>query len=498
MVVLLLHACLVLGIIAVPGFVRLTQSNAVAAVSPLCILLSVICTWCVVSWAAVARYVFCPYTIFLLAAILFNASQAFLQVADLNQSGLLSGRFPAVIEAQTLYLVLLGLSGLHLGALVGVLKTPFHTRATRHGLPTPQTDAALIRTGLALLAISIVPMASQLLRSIAIVIQSGYSSLYQQDAETGMQSVTQIAAHLFIPGALFVMIGGRRRGTLRWGGLALIFIYSLLMLFVGTRGWAIMPIIAAVWAWHRIIRRIPSWLVLAGSLAVLILVFPMVEIARGLEGGDRMSPEAWLASLGYHHNILVRSIAEMGGSMRTIAHTLELVPAVRPFDYGRSYLANLSAVIPNLFWETHPAVQYGQLGRWLTEAVDPMLYRRGGGVGFSFLAEAYLSFGWYGTPLAMAAIGYAFGRLSHWGTSSGDAAKVAAMAVFLSFALYWPRGELHFVIRPLVWYAIPAYLLAMCIRASLLQRCPRLYDSKAFGSEESDCCGKRSHRSATA
>lgn len=116
MVVLLLHACLVLGIIAVPGFVRLTQSNAVAAVSPLCILLSVICTWCVVSWAAVARYVFCPYTIFLLAAILFNASQAFLQVADLNQSGLLSGRFPAVIEAQTLYLVLLGLSGLHLGA----------------------------------------------------------------------------------------------------------------------------------------------------------------------------------------------------------------------------------------------------------------------------------------------------------------------------------------------------------------------------------------------
>jgi hypothetical protein len=44
---------------------------------------------------------------------------------------------------------------------------------------------------------------------------------------------------------------------------------------------------------------------------------------------------------------------------------------------------------------------------------------------------------------------------------SGDPAKQALVASFLSFFLILPRGESAFVVRPFFWYALIPYLLAV-------------------------------------
>ena len=41
----------------------------------------------------------------------------------------------------------------------------------------------------------------------------------------------------------------------------------------------------------------------------------------------------------------------------------------------------------------HPSVAHGQPSDWLIETVNPYLAERGLGLGFSFIAEAYMNFG---------------------------------------------------------------------------------------------------------
>jgi hypothetical protein len=83
----------------------------------------------------------------------------------------------------------------------------------------------------------------------------------------------------------------------------------------------------------------------------------------------------------------------------------------------------------------------------------------GGGLGFSFIAEAYLNFGWTGAPLILALIGLAMSWLFHWAESSADPARKAVMASFLSFFLLYARGESATCVRAMVWYSLVPYLV---------------------------------------
>lgn len=161
------------------------------------------------------------------------------------------------------------------------------------------------------------------------------------------------------------------------------------------------------------------------------------------------------------------TIQEMGGSMGTIAHTIELIPSVRPFAWGSTYGFAATGIIPNLFWQLHPAVEYGSLGHWLTTTVDPYLFYLGGGLGYSFIAEAYANFGWIGTPFAFGLIGFFIARLSNWPYGKQDHAKVAVVAVCIANMLFWVRGDVSSVFRPLFYSAIIPYMVIRIIRSEL-------------------------------
>jgi hypothetical protein len=88
-----------------------------------------------------------------------------------------------------------------------------------------------------------------------------------------------------------------------------------------------------------------------------------------------------------------------------------------------------------------------------------MVAAAGGGLGYSFIAEAYLNFGWFGAPIWLAFIGYLLMRLFMQSDTS-DPARHAMVASFLSFFFVFTRGESAIVVRGLVWYACLPYLLA--------------------------------------
>jgi hypothetical protein len=126
---LLTGGCALFGLTWQAGMFGLSVEDMTYAAAVALLLLF---GWSLWSWVVLTRSWFDPYSLFLVAANLFNAGQAFLEVFRLNPSGMLPDLFPERTILDSLFLVFLGLSAMHLGALLSitvVARSP--DRATR-------------------------------------------------------------------------------------------------------------------------------------------------------------------------------------------------------------------------------------------------------------------------------------------------------------------------------------------------------------------------------
>ena len=438
----------------------------------LSVVLAVVTIWFLWSWYVSTRTLFDPYVLFLIAATLFNGGHAFLRIFHLDEpGGMLEGGFISVVHGafsseaalQGLFLVILGIVAFHTG---GLLSVPAYTsdppliEKTRAEI-TPPTAYALRLIGWGLLTISLIPACLILKDSIALASTSGYYATLTQDPTYGVDAAAEKLADFIVPASLFLLAGSRgHRFNIALSTLIALG-YSLPFLFVvGSRNQAVMFLCAYAWVYHRTIRPLPKTLLLSAGSVLLFIVFPLVRVFRDVVLGEsRFSPRAFLDAYVSIDNPIISLLAETGHSMQTVVYTLGLVPDHREFDIGASYLYSLSTIIPNLFWEVHPARAHGTLGQWLFQMAAPQMADVGGyfSFGFSFIAEAYLNFGWYGAPLALGIMGFLLGRFVLWANKSNDPAKVAMVGAFTAFFLIFARGESHEIVRYILWYSLIPY-----------------------------------------
>src|SRR5580700_5302029 len=200
---------LVLGGVIVPSL----DLEAASLVYPLCCLILAHGVWSVLSWARITRSWFDCYNLFLIAATLFNAGQACLEVFGLNQGDMLDGQFSAATLVRTLFLVLLGLAAMHLGALVAAVRSP--KLAESAGIDEVSTRASLRTVGWVLLLISLPFTALVIKEEIAVVASAGYFALCQQQAATGLNAGPLVLSICLIPGVLFLLAGASRNRVQR-------------------------------------------------------------------------------------------------------------------------------------------------------------------------------------------------------------------------------------------------------------------------------------------
>lgn len=420
-------------------------------VYPACVLLTLTFAWILWSWFSLRRTLFEPYPLFMIAAGLFNGGQAVLEVFGLNTDGILNGRVSPEMLVRALYLVTISVAFLHCGALVALGRK--QVRESGYDVAGLDRQRATRGIGWVLLAISFVPILTLLKGSFSVVQNSGYGGLYQ-----GVTSLplNQVLASLFIPGVIFLLAGSRKERSDQKVCLVLVGFYGLIYIYLGFRGTAAMSCVAVAWVWDQNIRRIPRKALVAFAIVALVL-FAVVRETRGMSGRDRSVTNSY-ETLTNLKNPFSSAISEMGGSLRTVTETIGLVPASRDFDAGVSYLYALTTIVPNVGWSVHPSIAHGTLSDWLVKTVEPGTAAAGGGLGFSFIAEAYLNFGWFGTPVWLGVLGYLLIRLFML-ADSADPAKRALVASFLSYLLVFGRGESSMVIRPLVWFTVIPYLL---------------------------------------
>lgn len=462
--VLFTHLCFVASVLAMYVWVRpLVGWNDGALLYAASLTLLVELGWLLGSWKLMTGSMFDPYGIFIIAATVFNAGCAFLYLVGLNTTGLmiLDFSFPADVTLQTLLLIFLCLAAFHFGALLyaGSRQTPLFP--DRRTAPQASPSPEVIRfVGWALIFASALPTALQLKQAISVVRTSGYFGLYQQDYATGLQASMQFLSSFIVPGALVLLAGSHdsRRGRVVSG--TVVAIYAMIQLFLGARYPAIAPVIAYALLWHRVIRPLPRALTIGAAIFVFGILLPLVGATRDKSVADPFAPEMARSSSG---NRFTGVLVETESTTSTIADTLTFVPSVRKFDHGTQYFYAASTLAPNLFWNLHPATRHGLAGDWVTRIVDPGFAASSGSLGYSFIAEAYLNWGWIGGPIFLGIVGFFFARLVCWGCCAAAPARMAVVASFLTFIVFWARGESINIVRPLVWYALMPYLMILFV-----------------------------------
>jgi len=433
--------------------------------------------WSLWSWKVATGNFFDPYTIFLVAAYLFNGGKAILEVFRLNEGGIetfISNDGYVIFSFSTdtithaLALVFIGLGSLHFGALLAASRG----RRTWETLvqPTAKSAKASRQVGWFLLSISFLPMVITVVDKYQVVMQAGYFGLFQRTPATGFGNLPQVLASFMVPGVLFLLAGSRGSPSLLALSTLIILMYSLVQAFTGTRLWWAMPLVSYVWLWHRRISLIPKIFLWVGAAVIGFVVFPSIMAVRNLPGTERLSLYTFIQGFLSLQNPIIAILREMAGTLLVVAHTLELIPAVRDFDFGLGYLYSILTVFPNFFWEIHPTVARGLYAHWLTYIISPATFYAGGGYGFSFIAEAYANFGWGGIPVVVGLIGFLLAKFVLWGEKTNDPAKSAAVAAFLAFFLIYARGETALVVRPLIWYALAPYLLTRLLPKIFVRR----------------------------
>jgi oligosaccharide repeat unit polymerase len=424
----------------------------------LCCLILLHSVWSLWSWAQVTRTWFDSYSLFLIAATLFNAGQAILEVFGLNPEGLLGRQFPPTTLVHTLFLVLIGLAAMHLGALLAAVRSPKRSTTSNSASDAESTLSSLRTIGWALLFVALPFTAIVIKEEITVVSSAGYFALYQQQAGTGLNAGPVVLSAFLIPGAMFLLAGACRSRGQRLIAVAVIAGYAVIQFYLGVRHEAAILAVEAIWVWHRLIRPIRPALLIGAGILMVAVIFPLVGAVRNTSGKDRSTVDFLAQNYATIDNPLVASVSEMGGSMETIAHTLTLVPATRDYEMGVGYAYAVSTLFPNLFWKIHPAIAHELPSTWLTWQVDPYTASQGGGLGFSFIAEAYLNFGYLGVPILLFFGGYLLARLVRWADRGIRPDRVAFVATAACFAIFLARAELAVVLRGVIWYSIAPYL----------------------------------------
>ena len=462
--------------IAATAVVVVVSASLAAGITPSISAASVLFTLCIAwilySWARLARSIVTPYWIFVVVAAMFNGGYAFLQVFGLNANGVLDSRFSVATTSSTIIYSTLSMMLLHAGALWRRMRE----RKDAAENPSEDLEKAAIWLGLLLVLISAVPMYLQLREDFGDVLSVGYMGLYQREIKTSLDAWQTLLAQFMLPGAFLLAAASKQYRGIQRLSLILAFIYALSYLFMGYRGAAGAAIAAYGWIWHTRIRKLPLYPSLAAGVLVVFVIFPMIRLHRLTMGEDRLSWSSFLSTLDNYDNPASASLSEMGGTMATLAYTMDLVPNDRDFEYGKTYAFAGLTVLPNIFGTArHPSVERGTASDWLVRTVSYDTASSGGGLGYSFIAESYLNFGWMGPPLVMVLLGFGIVALESFAARSASPAASSLMGVALYFGLIYARAESTDIVRSIVWCGfMPLAFLALFVAQKQLWRRPAI------------------------
>lgn len=259
------------------------------------------------------------------------------------------------------------------------------------------------------------------------VFSAGYGEFFQHSMTADVR-LFNVGLMVFPIGFVVAAVGSTRRQILAIVGGVVAVLAPLFL--AGFRGPVIVHLatLMAVWA-HK---DFPAARRAALALAVVAVVLvPAVRFTRDTRGD---------LSEGLAAYDPLALFTEAGTSLYPLVITADRIDSgAEPLWLGRSYVTALGRTLPNLGQRASLDARGLTPNGWATLQADRWLYVRGGGIGFSGVAEPYLNFGRVGVVVFFFLLGLVLQRWESW--LARDPFRAAAAAATFGFVLWTVRNE---------------------------------------------------------
>jgi oligosaccharide repeat unit polymerase len=285
--------------------------------------------------------------------------------------------------------VLLALIGLNLGLSSSIGKKlikilPFIDGNWRKEEARP-VAIFLVVVGTSLVAVLVAQV------GIATYIQSAYVESYGAEQGLGVLAAGAILVQI----GLFVLFltyaqPGRR---VAWWLVALFGLFSVAIFLTGRRRLVAETAIGLLAFRHFYVRPFRPKMLLTGAVLGLCLLVFVGQFRNFLQENLRTMVTSSVVSMT--PETFVMSFVELNTVHTALSETIQTVPKIRPYRYGRTYIEGFEILIPEFLYPNRPMAP----GPEMAWDIDPKVAKAGGGFGFSPFAEGFLNFGFLGVFL---------------------------------------------------------------------------------------------------
>ncbi|MDG0888951.1 O-antigen polymerase [Paracholeplasma manati] len=303
----------------------------------------------------------------------------------------------------------------------------------------------LLYTGIILAIVGIIPRLYIDVSKIILYIQGNYN--YTRSFITS--GLIVIMAKVFYIGLLTVMISLKRNKPMAKAILFGVIIYNILYMITGSRGESVIVILLFFFSYYTIIDKLKVkkiiLLVFFGYFLLGVLSF-IAETRNILDRDLDFMLKTFISHLTSESPIL-RVLAELGVSIKTVFYSIEFIPSVKNHTYGLNYLESIVVILPNITGFIYNKVQD------LTFIYNFPNHEIMGG---SLVGEIYYSFGKLGFIFAFT-IGFissSLNRIYRMSIKSQRYIQSIITLLIFSSALWWVRDYFYVMIREISWITI--------------------------------------------
>jgi oligosaccharide repeat unit polymerase len=441
-----------------------------------CIIVTLAYSWIIVTWYRFFNSIFNSYTIFVIATYVFYFGQYFLITfgVQLNKGITIVTTYSKADNNFVALFIVTSMLMIHAGSILGAIIDKKNNEFLQNDevkistFEKPFDTKALKYVAVFLLTISYIPTIYILSNYIKIVLTVGYGSVFKSSLYTsgGFDNTLGFLSTFITPALIAAIIAFRKSKYLILVYL-LTGVYLIMYFLSGSRYNAVLLIMAIFLIKKYFMGGIKVKEKIRYSVGGFFFIIVLSLISSIRSELHRASSFGGLLLNAvenlYQNNIVVAFLREFGFTFIATATVFMNCPVPINHVNGETYFASILRIFPNLFWDVHPVAKVS------VDSVFKAFVTPYGGIGSSFIAEAYYNFG-YPSIIIMPIIGWLLYKLFIMMSRSAldnDIGKGFLSIYIFSFSLFFIRSDTTPFWRNLVYFGVIPYYAYLIIRNSL-------------------------------
>lgn len=339
---------------------------------------------------------------------------------------------------------------------LGKKKTLTNSESTYYDLRDFKLYQVMIIVGILFSIVSIGPYLINARNQFVTIQLNGYGAQYS-NVSYGMNSIIGKIGEFFPVGVVTLLYAWGHKNEYNKNNYwlkatvayAMVILYLVMELMLSQRTGVMLFAIALLFIFFSD-KEIPMHLIVIGGIGGLVLMagMRMVDMIRNgyIQGLNDFITYSSIDS----NNPVLDFLGDLGWNLMTTIEFQKVIPEVRPFGCGFTYLISLTSIIPNVnIWDIHPAALYGNISGWLQEYLNFSF-----GLGCTPVAEAYYNFGnfgWLVFGIWGKFIAYLTRKYEDKSSILNNYMVVLFMGIMLKSAV---RSSFYALFRPYIFYVI--------------------------------------------